>query len=182
MYSPMANPQLTSLAGTGQLTACLLLSPGKEAALVHKTSTDYKTSFSPTLLNNTLSLPLHSSSRAAYVLTCYKLLIAAAVQPSSAGVEAWKSVLRWNQSRQSEVTSGYLHTPTEMLHCPRLLQSGEDYQEVSGDNSSKHLSRKKAIAIICFCPYGSCLYQLMGPGKLYQLIPTPVIKRTALCS
>lgn len=69
MYSPMANPQLTSLAGTGQLTACLLLSPGKEAALVHKTSTDYKTSFSPTLLNNTLSLALHSSSRAFWPVT-----------------------------------------------------------------------------------------------------------------
>lgn len=181
MYSPMANPQLTSLAGTGQLTACLLLSPGKEAALVHKTSTDYRTSFSPALLNNALSLALHSSSRAAYVLTCYKLLLAAAVQYPA--LQVLKRGSQFYPGTGHPSLKWPLGTCTPLLRCSTALASSSRvriYQEVSGDNSSKHLSRKKAIAIICFCPYGSCLYQLMGPGKLYQLIP--VIKRTALCS
>lgn len=56
------------------------------------------------------------------------------------------------------------------------------YQGVSGDNSAAPdtSARITATVTICFCPCGSCLYQLMGPGKLYQLIP--VIKRTVPCS
>ena len=158
--SPTANPQPTSLAAAVQLTACLLRSPSEEAALVHKTSTSYKTSFSPTLLNNALSLALHSLCRR------WSMEVGSTLEPVT---PAWSSL--WVRAA--------------LLRCYTALAASSQvriYQEVSADDSiSPNTSAwEKAIVIICFCPCGSCLYQITGPGKLYQLIP--VIKRTALCS
>lgn len=73
-------------------------------------------------------------------------------------------------------------TPTEMLRCPCLLRPGEGLAGgFRGCSTSANTSvGEKGTGIICFCPCGTCLYQLVRLGKLYQLIP--LIKRTALCS